>query len=184
MNNNTYLAKKFASEWLNVFRSRESEINLVRRGSREYTKLIISSENSVVLDLAKRLELECFNGDYYYIDSVFYKKNDLIPDISHGCYLKDIRIAFEHENDFNSGLFQEVSHLLQTKCNLKVLVSYPETLAQAESELDYLYSIIKSSENSDFISGKEEFLVLFNFGEATHWRSWIYSQNGWKLINL
>ncbi len=128
------------------------------------------------------MKLECFNGDYYYIDSVFYKSSDLISDPSKGIYLKDIRIAFEHENNFGSGLFQEVAHLLQTKCNLKVLVSYPESIEREKDELDYLHSIISSSENSDFVSGKEEFLILFNLGIPGVWKGWLYTENSWEVI--
>jgi hypothetical protein len=176
------LAKNFLNAWLSVCSDRESEINTIWDNNKEYTKLVISSDNSIVVDVAKRLELECFNGDYYYIDSVFYKNSDLIPGISQGCYLKDIRIAFEHENNFSSGLFQEVSHLLQTKCNLKVLVSYPDSIEKEKNELDYLHSIINSSENSDFASGKEEFLILFNLGVPGVWKGWLYTENNWQLI--
>src|SRR5438309_6138042 len=80
-------------------------------------------------------------------------------------WLRRIRVAFEHENYFNSGLFQEVSHLLITDCDLRVLVSYPnDPDAELSYQLKYLHEVIKGNDRSDQISEASSFLFIVEVG--------------------
>jgi hypothetical protein len=58
-------------------------------------------------EIASRMSLRSYCG-YYSIDAILFAERDLVPNIPIGTTWVR-RVAFEHENDFNSGLFQEVS---------------------------------------------------------------------------
>jgi hypothetical protein len=107
----------------------------------------------------------------------------LVPDISEGwCWLKDIRIAFEHENNFNSGLYQEVSHLLITNCELRVLVTYPDN-GDITKTFNYLHTIIKGSRQNEEISESGSFLLIFGYEAGFAWEGYIYNTEKWIKID-
>ncbi|MBC8883343.1 hypothetical protein H9X57_07600 [Flavobacterium piscinae] len=70
--------------------------------------------------------MKCYERNYYSLDAILYKEEFLVPNIKTNTFwFREIEVAFEHENNFNKNLFQEVSHLLITNSHLKVLVTYP-----------------------------------------------------------
>ncbi len=102
----------------------------------EYLKNYVTSDDSftqfittLVTLLARELNFQVI-AEYYSLDFAMYKEEDLVPNKSNtwnrlsGTWLKQIRIAFEHENrlDSASGGYQEFSHLLLTTADAKVLV--------------------------------------------------------------
>ncbi|MEZ8609934.1 hypothetical protein AB6D06_22450 [Vibrio sp. 10N.239.311.G01] len=176
------LAGDFFEHWCSVVEERDDEVNQNWCNNKAYTNFIIHSENSVVMDIAKRLGLYCYNADYYYLDSVFYDQTDFIDDFPNQCYLTNIRIAFEHENNFKSGLFQEVSHLLLINSQLKVVVSYPPCEESEKVELEYLHRIINSSPISKELSDKKGFLFIMGHADPYKWVAWIYHQSAWQKI--
>ncbi|HIF9108752.1 hypothetical protein [Photobacterium damselae] len=180
-------SKEFWNAWKNVVLKRHDEICANWCDNPSYTKMIISNENSVVMDVAKELSIHCFNGDYYSTDSVFYSDDDIIPEVN-GVWLRDMRIAFEHENSFNSGLYQEVAHLLLLNSDLKVLVTYPyDNDEELESkELDYLHGVISGNRHANLISDTESFLIIFGYGEEMprKWLGLIFKKDDWKPIGL
>lgn len=176
------LARDFYSSWKDVITDRQAEVFEHWESRTAFTNFIIKSDDSVLLDISKKIGFECYNKDYYHIDAVFYKQEDLLPEFSEGCYLANIRIAFEHENDFNSGLFQEVSHLLQVNSELKVLVSYPKNSEVEAQELQKLHYIISKSRQAAEIATNEGFLIIMGHGEPYEWKGWLYDSRGW--INI
>ncbi|MDD3365765.1 MAG: hypothetical protein WCS59_01340 [Sphaerochaetaceae bacterium] len=90
--------------------------------------------------------------EYYFLDFVFYKKEDLVPDKAItwnkglSIWLKRIRIAFEHENrlDCSSGGYQEFSHLMLTNADSKVLVGYGDSLNSYDSYAFDYQSLMKN----------------------------------------
>lgn len=176
------LAGKFYLAWCHKVSSRTQELKNVWGASKAYTNTIIHSDSSIIMDVARALDLKCYNADYYYIDAVFFKPEDLVPEHPNAYYLTDLRIAFEHENDFNSGLFQEVCHLLQINCDLKVLISYPPNDNDEMLELEYLHQIIKKSRNQIEISENNGFLIIMGHDGLTRWKGWIYKSNNWERI--
>lgn len=174
-------AKEFYQTWCDTIRHRNDEVKQ-NWSNTKLTSLVIKNENSIVVDISERLGLLCFNGDFHNIDSVFYREEDLIQEYSPGCYLTDIRIAFEHENDFYSGLFQEVSHLLLINCDLKVVVSYPRSEKAEFSMLENLHSIISSSRISQHLADTDGFLFIMGHEKANLWKGWVYKSDNWELV--
>lgn len=178
------LVEEFFTHWCDAIDARREEVNNSWCDNKAYTNLIIHSPNSIVMDVSKKLGLHCYNGDYYYLDSVFYGDYDYIKDFPEQCFLTDIRIAFEHENNFKSGLFQEVAHLLLINCDLKVLVAYPPSESDEIKQLEYLHGIIYSSRISEELSNHRGFLIIMGHEEPYKWVAWLYHQDKWiELAN-
>lgn len=176
------LANKFFITWCKKIDSRIEALKTVWGDSKAYTKAIIHDDKSILMDVSDALNYKCYNADYYYIDAVLFKPEDLVLEYPKAYYLTDLRIAFEHENDFTSGLFQEVCHLLQVNCDLKVLVTYPPSEAGEKAELEYLHKIIKKSRNEVKVSEKNSFLMIMGHNDLTTWKGFIYKSGGWQKI--
>ena len=180
--NSEVTSKKFYTAWKTIVEERKREIvSLWNDDLKAYTNLVIGSDNSIVLNVAKLLGLHCYNSDYYSIDSIFYCDEDLVPGIQPDTWwFRDIRIAFENENNFDSGLFQEVSHLLITDCDLRVLVTYPN--GRKEQEMEYLHKVISGNRSSKIMSEKENVLLIFGYGDPYRWEGHVYKEDGWKAV--
>jgi hypothetical protein len=124
--NTSIPAQEFLKHWVDVCTERNGTLLKDFSNSPLHTAHVLTEKNSVIEAIAERMKLKCYCG-YYSIDAILFKDpDDRVPDAPPGTTcIRRIRIAFEHENYFNSGLFQEVSHLLITDCDLRVLVSYP-----------------------------------------------------------
>jgi hypothetical protein len=156
-------AQEFFEVWKRVCERRTARLLEVWRSTGEvYTAEIFNVENAVVQELAAELGLKVHPG-YYHLDAIFYKEHgDRVHCAPQGqTWVQNIRIAFEHENHFNSGLFTETSHLLITRADLRVLVAYTEEPEETDlkRELKNLGQIIATSDLSAdpaflFIVGK------------------------------
>lgn len=176
-------AKQFYQAWMEAVIDRKEYLLSRWRSNAQYTLAIKGDEDCVMIAVAEKLKLKCYNRDYYAIDTILYAEEDLVPDRAPGNYwFRDIRVAFEHENHFNSGLYQEVSHLLITHCDLRVLVAYPNNDTQEKNELDYLLKIIKGNRSSQSISDSESFLIIFGYENGFAWQGLVFKEHGWKLI--
>ncbi len=172
---------QFYRIWLETVISRKDHLLSIWRNSRAYTSYIKGDENSIMEEVAKKLNLLCYPRDYYSIDAILYLPEDKTPRINENSYwFRDIRVAFEHENNFRGGLYQEVSHLLITQCDLRVLVTYPNE--DTTNELNYLHEIISGSRQSKSISDEESFLLIFGYETGFEWEGLIYKQDNWKRI--
>jgi len=182
-------ARLFYQAWLEVIDNNQERIKRHWNSRKDYTQLVIHDSTSLIIQVAEKLGLACYNADYYNLDSVLYhEKYRLDKEIYKGYYLPHICVAFEHENDFFSGLFQEVTHLLITQSQLKVLVSYPYSF-EAEcvnQELAELHSIIAQTPDSDEISKKENFLLILGHnseqGSPDSWKGLVFTEGGWKEL--
>jgi hypothetical protein len=171
----------FYNAWIETVTNRKDHLLSIWRNPKEFTYYIKGSENSVVDEIGVKLGLLTYPQDYYSIDAVFYKPEDLIPNLKPNTYcLRDMRIAFEHENNFNSGLYQEVSHLLITNCDLKVLVAYPNY--ETDDMLKDLHEIIKGNRNSKTNSDEENFLIIFGYQNGFAWEGYVYKETDWKKL--
>lgn len=158
-------ANSFYKAWLNIIKKNIVDVYSCWNSRKDYTNLIIKKDDSLITQVSKELDLICYNADFYSIDSVLYRKEDWLSGYG-GVFLRHLVVAFEHENDFFSGLFQETTHLLITQADLKVLVSYPpQELDEFKNkhikdELNNLYQIILGSPYANEISEKENFLLI------------------------
>lgn len=174
-------ATNFYSAWLDTVNGRKDNLLKIWRNSKAFTSYIKGDNNSVMDEVAKRLNLLCYPRDYYSIDTILYLPEDKTPKTNENSYwFRDIRVAFEHENNFRGGLYQEVSHLLITQCDLRVLVTYPNE--DTTNELNYLHEIISGSRQSKSISDEESFLIIFGYETGFDWEAFIYKQDKWKVI--
>lgn len=163
MNTSTPFAQKFFAVWKRVCARRTARLlEAWRSTGKVYTAEIFDIENAVIKEIADALDLKVHAG-YYHLDAIFYKEDgDRVHCAPQGqTWVHNIRIAFEHENHFNSGLFTELSHLLITRADLRVLVSYTEDPEETDlkRELENLGQIISDSDLSAdpaflFIVGK------------------------------
>jgi hypothetical protein len=176
--NNPYRGQDFFKLWVEICKERE-EVHLRDfRNSRLHTGHMLTKENSVIEAVANQLDLKCYCG-YYSIDAILFKDpDDRVPDVPpNTTWVRRIRIAFEHENYFHSGLFQEVSHLLITDCDLRVLVSYANKPTELEGQLEHLFRIIKGSDRSNQISEADSFLFIVESGlqkDCFEWLGHVY----------
>lgn len=110
-----------------------------------------------------------------------------MPNIPVGTtWVRRIRIAFEHENDFGSGLFQEVSHLLITDCDLRVVVTYPDSRDRLDRELQYLHAIIAGTDRANQIAETGAFLFIAGWRDvekgAIEWWGYVYEPTVWRRL--
>ena len=180
--NNTN-SRSFFEAWLKAVEKRKTELLKVWGTAKEFTPRIIGGEDSVLSAVAHDLGLKSYEADYYSLDSILYLPEDRVPHIPENAYwFRDIRVAFEHENFFNSGLYKEVSHLLITRCDLRVLVSYPQR--DTAQELSYLHEIISGTRQAQEISSAENFLIILGYEEGFIWEGMVYSVGKWKEIKI
>jgi len=154
--------------------------------SRLFTVHVLTDEDSVIRHIANAMKLQCYDN-YYCLDAVLFDEHDVVrasPQSTTAC-VRRVRVAFEHENDFNSGLFQEVCHLLITDCDLRVLVSYPENPEDLKYQLDFLHKVIKGTGRSQSISETSSFLFIVDtLGKTTlkKWQAFVYRSAAWKKL--
>jgi hypothetical protein len=171
----------FYNAWFETVNGRKEHLLKIWRTWNEYTLHIKGDENCIIEEVAQKLNLLCYPRDYYAIDTILYKQEDLVPKINEGTYwFRDIRVAFEHENNFNGGLYQEVSHLLIVNADLKVLVTYPN--GETKSQLNYLHEIITGNRQSKTIAEEESFLIIFGYENEFAWEGFVYKEEGWKRL--
>ncbi len=89
-------------------------------------------------------------------------------------------MAFEHENNFRSGLYKEVSHLLIVNSDLKVLVTYPNE--DTTNEMEYLHTIINGTSIQKDLSDNESFLVILGYETDFEWEAFVYKEDKWNQI--
>lgn len=171
-------ASSFFNEWLKAVTYRKQEILSIWRKRTDFTYVVKGSENSIIFEIAQEFGLLAYEQDYYSIDAILYRPEDLTPKIKPNTFwFRDIRVAFEHENTFNSGIYQELSHLLITNCELKVLVTYPDDTPI--KDLEYLHQIVKETRHSNEISEKENLLLIFGYENGFEWEGFVYKEDNW-----
>lgn len=179
-------SRDFYRAWLSVVGQTETveKLRSVWRNTKDFTNEIIYEQDSILKRVSQEINLECYGADYYSLDSILYYKKDLVHNINqNSCWVKDIQVAFEHESKYDLKIFQEVAHLLITRCNLRVLVSYPEN--DKEPISDYIHEIISSCSIANEISEKENFLLILGYNNANpSWEGFVYSKDEkWIKIN-
>ncbi|RZK45138.1 MAG: hypothetical protein EOO61_01075 [Hymenobacter sp.] len=171
----------FFEAWFSTVEARKDHMLGIWRQPRPFTAYVKGNEQSIMQEVATKLGLLCYHRDYYSIDTVLYKAEDLVPGIPQGSFwFKDIRVAFEHENNFNRNLYQELAHLLITDCDLRVLVAYPDS--SIASILDYLHQIVSSNRKATVYSQEESILLVFGFEAGFRWEGRVYKSEGWQKL--
>lgn len=183
-------SKSFFQSWLDAVQSRETELQSAWDGATPYTDRILNSDDSVAADVAITLGLKHYS-EYYSMDAVMFdpeqdKINGCAPDQE--TWLCNVRIAIEHENEFFSGLYKEVGHLLLIDCDLRVLITYPPANhSGVEPELTRLAAIIEQSGKADVISINDSFLLIFGSklkdDKRIRWSAQSFRYGKWVELN-
>jgi hypothetical protein len=180
-------AAGFFSHWVDVCAQRHDILFGDWPNCPVFTSHVFSEPDSIIKAIAGRLGLQSYCG-YYSIDAILFEGGDLVPLIPSGTtWVRRIRVAFEHENYFDSGLFQEVSHLLITDCDLRVVVSYPGNDEELPNQLHYLHSIISGTDRSDQIAETGAFLFIAGRRHVEkgtiEWCGYVYERAQWRKFS-
>lgn len=179
-------AERLFKLWVDACNHRREALLRDFKNSPLFTAHVLTDEDSVIGAVARGMGLEWYCG-YYCIDAILFKKEDLVPGSPpNTTWVRRIRVAFEHENYFNSGLFQEVSHLLITDCDLRVLVSYPESESDLDYQKRYLHEIINGTDRSKQISEAASFLFIVEAGtpDTFAWDAYLFRSDDWQSLPL
>ncbi|OLY94342.1 hypothetical protein SAMN05444008_10574 [Cnuella takakiae] len=178
-------SQDFLNAWMNVVNLKRELLQADWRNAEAFTSLIKGCEDNIITSVGKLLELKAYTTDYYSVDSLLYSDEDLVPDIKPNSYwFRQVKVAFEHENHFNSGLYQEVSHLLLINSDLKVLVTYPSNRESTEQrQKEYLHQIINGTRIQKQLSEGESFLLIFGYENEFSWEAYVYKETGWKTLD-
>lgn len=139
--------------WLATTKDSSSEYCAAFRSNKTMTSYI----RCTVFELADRLSL-LVQPQYNSLDYAFYSNDDFIPKTccvgnrTDTMWLKHIRVAFVHDNklDGKAGGFQNLSHLLLTKADAKILVGYGESQESYDQyALDYQKLMTNTDKNPD-----------------------------------
>ncbi|HLP19562.1 MAG TPA: hypothetical protein VK174_04645 [Chitinophagales bacterium] len=179
-------AHQFFAAWQNTIIERRPDLKKIWQQSTEFTQAIKGSSKSILGAVGRQLNLSTYEGDYYSLDAIFYKDIDLVvPRPINTSWFKNIRIAFEHENDFKSGLFKEVSHLAITNCDLRVLVTYPKhgsSHTETKNEMENLRRIILGNRLAQNIADEDGFLLIFGYENRFAWEGFVFKMDSWEEV--
>lgn len=177
---------QFYRAWLDTVEKREKDLLEIWQKPTKFTEYIKGSNNSVISEIAGKLNLLSYESDYYSIDTILYKPEDRTPDLPANKYeFRDLRVAFEHENKFDFALLREVSHLLIVNCDLKVIATYPNgdmSYSSTKNVMDYLHKVISGNRQAYSISKNESFLIIFGYQKDFVWEAFLYHVDGWKEL--
>lgn len=184
-------AETFFKSWCEIADSNKTVLLDKWGDDGEYTSFVLYDKNGLIYSVGYDLGLKTYTYSrhgYYGIDAVLYKDiEDIIPDSSISeTWLRWIRIAIEHENQFNYKLYQEISRLLITNCALRVLITYPKNSSKQDEILQKIHSIIRDSVISKPISDNDTFLIILGSGfdsDEIQWEGLVYKEDKWKALH-
>lgn len=171
---NKELSEKFFNAWKNICSKNVKNLLNFWSQKKSYSAFMLYDDKSIIKEVARALSLECYSEcryGYYGIDSVLYENNFKISNKGSGTWLRKINIAFEHENDFNYYLDEEISRLLTSNADLKVLVTYPKQ-KDKERIIKYLKSL--------FLDLDDEVILILGSknNDAIYWEKVILNKDG------
>ena len=177
-------AHVFFAEWKRVCAAHFNTLIPIWSDRRAFTHWMLNGPESITGLIASKMGLRKYSG-YFFVDNVIYAEEDLIPGSPDGSvWLRRIRIALEHENYFSSGLYTELSHLLTTACDLRVLIAYPPSEAELVRELKYLHSIVVETSRSPEIAATKGLLCIAGWPPTKdgviEWWGYVYEQEDWR----
>lgn len=180
---NSVSSRLFFDIWKQIVNQNKQVLLNEWQNYKKFTSLIKGTDNSILSQVANKINLCVYERDYYSVDAIFFNLDDLCPKIQDETFwFRNMQIAFEHENNFYSGLYQEISHLIILNSPLKVLVTYPDNVNQGEKELEYFSEIIKGNRNESQFSEGEEILVIYGYRDDFNWHGYIYNSKNWLKL--
>lgn len=149
-----------------------------RRGLGKYTATV----RTFLPDVASRLGLQLYNGDYYTLDAVFYQERDLVNFSAHQTFVKYICVAFEHENAIG-GSANEICKLQLINSPLKVLVTYGNEVDRSDYLARYARIIADADTFGDLSTLRRQLVIFGEEGEGMPvWHPYLYADNGFVSL--
>jgi uncharacterized protein (DUF2147 family) len=167
--------EQFFEIWKRVCKKHETQLVKKWNSLPAYTDVIFESAGrnipGIVKQIGEIIDMTVFR-EYYHLDAVFYDEGDLVKKAPPnktwgnrtGVWLRKMPIAFEHENNVGSA-YQEVSHLITTNAEMKVLVTYADETDTDNCATDF-QSIVEGVDTKPI-------LVIFGYqGESKDTIEW------------
>jgi hypothetical protein len=165
--------KTFFNQWVTICKTKNDILLENWKNLREYTSIVFNKENAIIKQIAEKLGLNSYCEYYSHDALLFDKEKDLVPNIPQNTtWVKRIRVAFEHEHNIRKA-YEELSHLLITNCDLRVLVTYPEY--DENDDLNYFREIALGGK----IENSTSLLIIFGWREENNTIKW----NGFEFKN-
>ncbi len=79
-------SQAFYQAWLDTVNTRKDHLLKIWKNAKEFTSYIKGDENCVMDEVANKLNLLCYPRDYYSIDTILYKQEDLVHNRNEGNY--------------------------------------------------------------------------------------------------
>ena len=162
-----------------------SQVEILERWNgprRDYTSLIFTN---VLPAIAAPLGIECYNGDYYGLDCVYYAERDIEHFAPNTYYAHCISVALEHENII-AGTAVEMNKLQLFNAPLKVLITYAQLPSDREFHLGRYAKMVKAADIfGDFSTLRRQLVIFGSTREAgVDWHFFVYEDAGFREIQV
>jgi hypothetical protein len=173
---------EFFNTWKSLALGHKRQLTHAWDNCKQYTSIILNGQDCFLAKVAKELGLLAYTRGYYSIDGILYSTKDLIPECPKDqLWLRSIPIAFEHKNNFRN-IHQEIAHLLITRADLYVIVTYPPEIS--EKHIDKFHQIFDGCSHVSELDEKENFLIILGKIDPFEWKGYVYKTKGWKPLEV
>jgi hypothetical protein len=171
----------FLDAWRTAASKRSDQILSAWWDRKPYTSVILNNQDCLLVDVARELGLLAYPRNYYSVDGLLYSEQDLVPGRPENRFwLRSMSVAFEHENEFNRNLYQEIAHLLILRAQLSVVVTYWP--GYHEENMSYFHSIIKTCPHAPELHDNESFLMILGRCDPLEWDGYVYKKDRWRQL--
>ena len=175
--------EQFAAAFLRAATASQAEILERWNGPRrDYTSLIFAN---VLPAIATPLGIECYNGDYYGLDCVYYAQRDIEHFGPNTYYANCISVALEHENIIE-GTAVEMNKLQLFNASLKVLITYAQLPSDRAFHLDRYAKMVRAADIfGDFATLRRQLVIFGSTREsAVDWHFFVYEDAEFRELQV
>ena len=150
---------------------------------KQFTDVFI---NELLPKIGKELELNCYNGNYYYLDAIFYHKKFREYFEDNTTYAESLIIAFEHEHEhFRS--HEEIYKLALFNAPLKVLVTYPPDEDEEQKLMKKFTDVLNRADILKTFNSIHKHLVICGGktpqDKKTMWTFYLYRNSNFEKLD-
>jgi hypothetical protein len=176
----TVTPREFHNAFLAVLKAEENNFRAaVSFEAKSYAYFV---RTNIFPKIARQLGLLAWSRDYYALDGIFYEERGRDNAGKYTTYAKWISVALEHANR-PSRTHEEINKLQMFNAPLKVLITYVEEGAEAESLLGKYEAVIKEADIfNDIATLRKQLVVLGSPQSVRGWRFYVYESDGFVLM--
>jgi len=175
--------QQFAAAFLQAASAAETEIIARWDGPlRDYTSLMFTT---VFPAIAPHLGVECYSGDYFLLDCIYYAERDIEHFSPNSYYAKYLSVSLEHENNI-AGTAVEMNKLQLFNTPLKVLITYAHLPSERALFLERYAKIVRAADVfGDFATFRRQLVIFGSSREAAiDWHFFVYEESGFQEIQV